>query len=128
MIALPTIRNTAAYDIIVASPRGDRHANIQVKTSKYRTRHWLMPEPKDIRAGKHDYYVFVRRYDAEDRFEAFLATGQEAKSAVQETIKYQRQNRRKFVTPAVDEDPDSPRLVRWRKAWDTWSLERIRGT
>ena len=33
MIALPTIRNTAGYDIIVTNRDGSKHANIQVKTS-----------------------------------------------------------------------------------------------
>jgi hypothetical protein len=33
MIALPTIRNTAGYDLIATSLDGTSHANIQVKTS-----------------------------------------------------------------------------------------------
>jgi hypothetical protein len=33
LIALPTIRNTAGYDIIATTQDGTRHANIQVKTS-----------------------------------------------------------------------------------------------
>ena len=36
MVALPTTRNTAAYDIVVVTPDGDKHANIQVKASSKR--------------------------------------------------------------------------------------------
>jgi hypothetical protein len=46
MIALPTIRNMGAYDIVVASADGRRHANIQVKTSSKRVTFWLMPPSK----------------------------------------------------------------------------------
>jgi len=132
MIALPTTRNTAAYDIVVITREGDKHANIQVKTSSYRTRHWPMPEIEKIRAGRHDFYVLVRRHDAENRFEGFMLTGREAKKAVQETIKYQKENirkgTRKSIFPAIDEDFDSQNLDRWEKAWATWSLGKGRGT
>jgi hypothetical protein len=132
MIALPTTRNTDAYDIVAITRKGDKHANIQVKTSSYRTRHWPMPEIEKIRTGTHDFYVLVRRHDAENRFEAFLLKGLEARKAVQETIKYQKENirrgTRKSVYPAIDEDLDSRNLVRWKKAWERWSLERRRGT
>jgi len=91
-----------------------------------------MPEIEKIRAGRHDFYVLVRRYDAENRFEGFMLTGREAKKAVQETIKYQKENirkgTRKSIFPAIDEAFDSQNLDRWKKAWTTWSLEKGRGT
>lgn len=33
LIALPTTRNVAGYDVIVLTPDGTKHANLQVKTS-----------------------------------------------------------------------------------------------
>jgi hypothetical protein len=34
MIALPTIRNTAGYDIIVSSRDGSQHANIRLRPTE----------------------------------------------------------------------------------------------
>lgn len=126
VIALPTVRNTAAYDIVAVTPSGSAHANIQVKASAQRTRFFPMPAPAKIRAGKRDYYVLVRRLEKEKRFEGLLLSGREAKSAVQETLKWQRRNIRKGtrtqVFPAIDIGAKDPRWARWRKAWDKWSL------
>src|ERR1700691_2575315 len=71
MIALPTIRNTAAYDIIVASRDGVKHANIQVKTSGKKANFWTVA--KDLgsaHGGEHDYYVLVHRPSEARGFEA----------------------------------------------------------
>ena len=126
MIALPTTRNTNAYDIVVITQRGDMHANIQVKTSSKRTTFWLMPPIEKIRTGSHDIYVLVRRLDDTNQFEGFMLTGREAKKAVQEAIAWQRENirkgTRKAIVPAIDEYSNSPRLVRWKKEWEQWSL------
>ena len=71
LIALPTIRNTAAYDIIVITPDGKKHANIQVKTSlKEKTKFWRMPPAKEVRTMPNDYYVLVRWVEREKRFAA----------------------------------------------------------
>jgi hypothetical protein len=132
MIALPTIRNTDTYDIVAITRKGDKHANIQVKTSSYFTTHWPMPEIEKIRTGSHDFYVLVRRLASENRFEGFMLTGREARKAVQETIKYQKENirrgTRRSINPAIDEDRDSRNLPRWENVWETWSLNRTRGT
>jgi hypothetical protein len=45
LVALPTIRNTAGYDIIVARADGTKHANIQVKTSQRKASFWMMLRP-----------------------------------------------------------------------------------
>src|SRR5260370_27956269 len=60
LVALPTIRNTAAYDIIVATPDGKRHANLQVKASQNRRSVFLMPPRPQGRARPHRYYVLLR--------------------------------------------------------------------
>ncbi len=126
MIALPTIRNTAAYDVIVVTPDGDRHANIQVKASSKRVGFFPMPPVERIRAGRRDFYVLVRWLDETEQFEGFMLTGREAKKAVQETIRWQKANVRKgtrrVLFPAIDVTPGSRELARWKKKWDTWSL------
>ena len=37
LVALPTVKNTAAYDIVALNVEGTWHANIQVKTSSTRS-------------------------------------------------------------------------------------------
>ena len=126
MVALPTTRNTAAYDIVVVTPEGDRHANVQVKASSKRVTFFPMPPVDKIRAGPRDFYVLVRWLDDKKQFEGFLLTGREAKNAVRESITWQQENirkgTRKVLFPSIDVYSNSPELARWKKAWDTWSL------
>jgi|ERR1035437_6328667 hypothetical protein len=62
LIALPTIKNTAAYDIIVTSSDGLRHANIQVKTSSARPGYWpICSKVSHVRTSTDDFYVLLRR-------------------------------------------------------------------
>jgi len=75
LVALPTIRNTAAYDVIVATPDGTRHANIQVKASQKRRLFFPMPESEKVRAGPHDYYVLLRWLAKEEEQNGFRAAG-----------------------------------------------------
>src|SRR5438045_3779537 len=75
LIALPTIRNTAGYDIIVATPDGKGHANIQVKTSLKEAKFWPMPPSKKVCCMGNDYYVLVRWIEREKRFEGFMLKG-----------------------------------------------------
>jgi hypothetical protein len=76
MVALPTTRNTAAY-IVVVTQAGDKHANIQVKTSSTRVHFFPMPTAAKIRAGKCDYYVLVRWLEKTKQFEGFMPSGRE---------------------------------------------------
>jgi hypothetical protein len=126
MVALPTVRNTAAYDIIVVTQEGDRHANIQVKASSTRTSFFPMPSPEKIRAGKCDHYVLVRWLEKNRQFEAFMLTGKQAKKAVLETIEWQTENIKKgtrtVLFPAIDIGSKSPEWAKWKKAWETWTL------
>lgn len=126
MVALPTTRNTAAYDIVVVTPKGNRHANVQVKASSKRVTFFPMPPVEKIRAGPRDFYVLVRWLDDTRQFEGFLLTGREAKNAVRESIALQKQRvrkgTRKVLFPSIDVYSDDRRLTRWKNAWDTWSL------
>src|SRR5439155_20817323 len=60
LVALPTIRNTAAYDVIVATPDGMRHAIIQVKASQKRRVFFRMLEREIFRGGPYGYYDLRR--------------------------------------------------------------------
>ena len=72
LIALPTIRNTAGIDVIVSSPDGSWHANLQVKTSQRKVASWPVGKRYDQWRVKDSYYIFVRFLQNESRFEAFL--------------------------------------------------------
>jgi hypothetical protein len=119
MVALPTVRNTAAYDIIVVTPEGDKHANIQVKASSTRTSFFPMLPPEKIRAGKCDHYVLVRWLEKTKQFEAFMLKGKDAKKAVIETIEWQTENIKKgtrtVLFPAIDIGSKSPKWAKWKK-------------
>jgi hypothetical protein len=79
MIALPTIRNTAGYDIIATTPDGKRHANLQVKTVLRKPGFWPVGKLEQIRTGDNDYYVFVRNVGPAQSGvpEVFILTGKE---------------------------------------------------
>jgi hypothetical protein len=126
MVALPTVRNTAAYDIVVVTPDGRRHANIQVKTSSKRASFFRMPASAKVKSGPRDYYVLVRWVESESRYEGFMLRGREAKAAVARREKWQRGRRRRgmrnSIVPNVSITAD-PRLAnRWRRRWLSWSL------
>lgn len=128
VIALPTVKNTAAYDIVAMNVEGTRHANIQVKTSGKRASFFPMPDANDVRSGPHDYYVFVRWLKEEQRFEGFLLKGREAKKAVQETIRWQKrkiaEGTRETIFPAAYVEGDKGlKGPAWHKAWERWMMK-----
>lgn len=128
LVALPTIRNTAAYDIIVATPDGTKHANIQVKTSLKRVNFFPMPSPERIKVGPHDWYVLLRWVTANNAFEGFMLSAREAKAEVERAEASQRKSiaagRRTKLFPCVYVGPQVEELAcRWRKRWLSWGLE-----
>ncbi len=127
MVALPTVKNIAAYDIVVLNLAGTRHANIQVKASSKRIGFFPMPEPEKVRTGPRDFYVLVRWLKLEQRYEGFLLTGRQARAAVEESVERQsesvRRGTKKAAFPCVYVGPrDQAKLARWARAWETWSL------
>ena len=118
LIALPTIRNTAGYDIIVATPDGKKHANIQVKTSLKEVKFWLMPTADKVCTKRNDYYVLVRWVERGKRFEGFMLKGREAEKEVaaeekrqEEKIKMGRHG--KTIYPSIP-------------VWGTWARQEKR--
>jgi hypothetical protein len=127
IIALPTIKNTAAYDIVAVNPEGTRHANIQVKTSSKRVTFFPMPAPEKIRAGKYDIYVLLRWVEQKATYEVFLLTGRQAREAVTETVDAQRQSirngSRRGEFPALYVGPKNEAKNKlWMDAWLKWSI------
>jgi hypothetical protein len=90
MIALPTIRNTAGYDIIVTSPDGLKHANVQVKTSATFVKFWpVCQKISSVKTSDNDFYVLLRRTKEKDGlYEGFMVTGQEMKTELEAYIAY----------------------------------------
>lgn len=129
MVALPTTRNTAGYDIVVVTAEGTKHANIQVKASSKRVSFFPMPMPELIRAGPRDYYVLVRWFERENRFEGFMLTGRHAREAVASSIERQKRSIRRgtrralFPSLHIDLNGNGERSAgAWRKTWETWKL------
>lgn len=127
MVALPTIRNTTAYDIVVITPNGQKHANIQVKTSSKRVTFFPMPPSSKVRAGAHDYYVLLRWVETDSSFEGFMLSGRQAFKEVLRGEEFQNkrisQGTRKLVVPSVYVGPKvKGRADKWRKQWLTWKL------
>jgi hypothetical protein len=129
MIALPTIRNTKGYDIIVTNPTGTKRANIDVKTSQKRVGFWPMPSSRVICHGPHDYYVLLRWLESAGRFEGFMLTGIEALKGVKEDENSPWNRKRvsdgKRAMPAIyiAGTHATPKLTKkWRTRWETWAI------
>jgi len=127
MIALPTIRNTAAFDVIVTSRDGKRHANIQVKTSLKKAQFWRMPGSMKVCCGPTDFYVLLRWDKKSDRFEAFMASGQTAKQAVAEGEAFQKKRvragtRKKIVPSIYFGRKRAYWATEWKKNWLDWCI------
>lgn len=127
LIALPTTRNTAAYDIAVTTIDGKKHANVQVKTSLKRVTFFPMPPSARVRAGPDDYYVLLRWLASEERFEGFLLSGRQARVEVRREERSQRkriaQGKRRKIFPSIQVGPKAgSRANRWRQQWRQWKL------
>jgi hypothetical protein len=127
VIALPTVKNTAAYDIVAISVRGTKHANIQVKASSKRVTFFPMPPPERIRTGRNDYFVLARWIESESKYQCYLLSGRQAKAEVHRAIKSQQRTAR-FGTrvklfPSAHVGPSNAAAAqRWSKAWAKWKL------
>jgi hypothetical protein len=80
IIALPTIRNTAGYDIVATTRDGARHANVQVKTSGQWVNNWPICDMiESVKDGDDDYNVVLRRNRKNDAIECYMLKGREMK-------------------------------------------------
>jgi hypothetical protein len=127
IIALPTVKNTAAYDIVALNELGTRHANIQVKASSKKVSFFPMPAPAKIRTNKHDFFVLVRWLEADAKYECFLLSGRAARAEVERELVIQNKaiaaGSRKVEFPCVSVGRNNEsQAARWRKAWLAWHL------
>ncbi|MGH8008441.1 MAG: hypothetical protein ACREQ3_15715 [Candidatus Binatia bacterium] len=122
LVALPTVKNTAAYDIVALNVEGTKHANIQVKASSKRVNFFPMPAAEKVRAGPRDFYVLVRWIEREKKYEGFLLSGRQARYAVEESCKSQsvriRRGTRKKEFPCIHVGlGNSKNAESWAAAW-----------
>lgn len=124
LIALPTIKNTAAYDIIVTSPDGLKHANIQVKTSSARPGYWpICSKVAHVRTSPNDLYVLLRRTKDNTGFEGFMLSGAEMKTELEGYMAYyaakgQRSDNFSLCASLGSAEKND----RWQEMWKTWTL------
>jgi hypothetical protein len=124
MIALPTIRNTAGYDIIVSSPDGLKHANIQVKTSAGRPKFWPVCQSiASVKTSPNDFYVLLRRSADISGFEGFMLSGSEMKTELEGYLAYcaARSIQATKFSLCVSLGDDA-KNSRWRELWKVWTL------
>lgn len=127
MIALPTVRNTAGYDIIVSNTDGTQYASIQVKTSLSRVSFFPMPPSAKVHDGENTFYALVRWIEHKKCFECFFLTGQEAKEEVRRGEVFQKkrieQGTRKVIVPSVYVGQKvAERAKVWQERWLQWQL------
>jgi cobalamin biosynthesis Co2+ chelatase CbiK len=130
MIALPTIRNTASYDVIVTSTDGKKHANIQVKTKlSPKSANFFPMGNRKVSKIEGDYYVLLRWLAKNERFEGFMLSGHEAHKEVQRMINLQnkkiKKGERKKTFPSVHiggKHADKKAVESYRQRWENWKL------
>ena len=127
MVALPTVKNMAAYDIVALNIEGTRHANIQVKASSNQVQFFPMPPAAKVRAGLRDFYVLVRWIESEHKYEGFLLKGKEARREVEDTVRRQQKSiskgsrKKEFPTVHVGHH-NATKAKRWSAAWLKWVI------
>lgn len=127
MVALPTIRNTAAYDVVVVTTGGSRHANLQVKTSSKMVGFFRMPPSSRVMAGPHDFYVLLRWDDKAGKYDGLMLTGAEARDEVRlsesgQQARIDAGSRNVLVPCIVITGAAAARATVWRERWQSWQL------
>jgi hypothetical protein len=124
IIALPTIRNTAGYDIIATTQDGVHHANIQVKTSGQWVNSWPICEKiESVKDGPDDYYVVLRRNRKKDAFECFMLKGDQMKEWLAGEQKwYETKGRERKFSRCLNFDKEGKEAAKFEKQWKEWDL------
>jgi hypothetical protein len=125
LIALPTIRNTAGFDIVVVSADGEWHANLQVKTSKDKVGFWPVGKGYEKLRGDHNYYVFVRYLKKEGRFEAFLEPANQVTRDVDVAVERDKERGNVEWSPCWYLPKDEENLERVRQQWQEFGPGRF---
>ncbi len=124
LIALPTIRNTRGVDVVVISPNGSWHANLQVKTSKNKVSFWPVGSKYRDFSGPRNYFVFVRYVDKETRFEPFLVSADEAIKRIKRSDAETRRLGYKEFAPCFYMPKDPPAAAAFARQWKAFGYGR----
>lgn len=101
LIAMPTIRNTAGIDVLVAEPDGSGQAVLQVKTAgQVKTQEdgrqwWPTAMPARCLTGPNAFYVFLRYRQDKEKFEAFLENADAVVKQIRDNLEEDRKLGRK---------------------------------
>ena len=117
LIALPTIRNTAGFDVIVSNKTGTWHANLQVKTARRRVTFWPIGKKYAERVSSDNYYIFLRFLPKVRQFEIFLESSQKVAKNCAAGIKRDEDEGRESWVPSFFLLDDLNRL---KSQWDTF--------
>lgn len=120
LIVMPTVRNAAGIDILVSTPPGDHLADLQAKSSQSRVKFWPVTDGERIPTAPNVWFVFLRWFKQEGRFEAFMDTAQSVRAEVlAERTRQVQRGVRDF--PAWVLPKDAAAQERLAKNWRTWS-------
>ena len=129
LIALPTIRNTAGIDILVSEPDGSRQANLQVKTVSCKRDYWPTSGPEKCIKGPRSFYVFVQYLPSEEKFEAFLESGDNVAKQVQKNLLDDQNQGRKYFPfwglPSYFHSSAVEETEKLRKNWKAWRPPKV---
>ena len=125
LIAMPTIRNTAGIDVLVAEPDGSGQAVLQVKTASRKKiqqegrQWWPMSKPDKCLKGSNAFYVFVRWREDHKNYETFLESADTVIIQVQDNLVADRKlGRKDFPCWGLPKEPtEQSRLA---NNWQTW--------
>jgi len=117
LVALPTVRNAAAADVLVWNPSSGRHAVLQIKTSQAMVKFWPTSGPQTCLRGSHAFYVFLRWNQEGQCFECFLEAATRVIGQIEQHLAdQQRQGRKAFPFWALPQDDRAIKVLarRWR--------------
>ena len=117
LIALPTIRNTPGFDVLVPSLDGSWNANLQVKTSKDKVNFWPVGKKYDSFKGDNNYYMFLRYIRKEEKFEIFLEPAKKVAEKVKIKIEEGRKRGCKDWSPCWSLPKDDNKIEGLKKQW-----------
>src|SRR5574337_1067349 len=124
LIALPTIRNTAGFDIVAATPDGKWHGNIQVKTSAKNVKFWPVGTRYKSWHGRRNYYAFVRYLKREARFEVFVESADGVKRHIERHLANLARQGRSEWTPCWHLPQTELHQNRVRARWTALGIPR----
>ena len=120
LIALPTVRNCQAADVLVLDPKTGALATLQVKTSGKSPKFWPATAPPPAWRKSSHAYVFVRRAEGGKTFEGFLLGSVEVATDVEANFQdLASRHRKPFAEFRLPKDPTA--IIQLQEAWLRWT-------